>query len=638
MKVLLVGSGAREHALGLALAMDQGTEVFSYMQMKNPGIARISRDFEIGGIEDFEKLGNFVERNKIDFAVIGPEAPLEKGVVDFLKVMGIPSVGPTKSLARLETSKSFTRELMEKYKIPGNAKFKVFRSLGGVKEFLEEMGEYVVKPDGLTGGKGVKVSGEHLKTIEEGVKYCEEVLKSHPIVVVEERLEGEEFSLQCLCDGRHILATPPAQDHKRAFVGDQGPNTGGMGSYSCENHLLPFLTVGDVEKAKDIVQKTCDAIREETGEEYKGVMYGGFILTKDGVKLLEYNSRFGDPEAMNVLPIIKGSFTDVCRAVIEGRLNHIEINFERKATVCKYAVPEGYPSNPVKGEGIDLSDVGESAKIFYASVEERDGGIYMSGSRAVGFVGIADNIEEAERIAEEGVKSVSGKVFHREDIGTRALLDKRVEHMKNLVGKEKIKLGVLGSTKGSDMQAIIDEIESGKLDAEISAVISNKEDAYILERARKHNLNAVFLDPKGKTREDYDKEMMDILDKEGIELVLLIGYMKIVSNGFIEKWRDRVMNVHPSLLPAFGGGMDTDVHETILNHGVKVSGCTIHFTTEEVDSGPIILQKAVPVEEGETVESLKAKVQKAEGELFPEAIRLFKEGRLKVEGNKVKIL
>ena len=201
-----------------------------------------------------------------------------------------------------------------------------------------------------------------------------------------------------------------------------------------------------------------------------------------------------------------------------------------------------------------------------------------------------------------------------------------------------IKLGILASTKGSDMQGIIEAIEAKKLDAEITVVISDKEDAYALERARKHNLKAVFLDPKGKDKQEYDKEIDGILTDNKVELILLIGYMKLISPWFVKKWQNKVMNIHPSLLPAYAGGMDLDVHEEVLKRGCKITGPSLIFIDEGADTGPIILQKALPVEDDDTPESLKAKVQEAEVELLLEGIELFADNKLKVEGKRVKIL
>jgi len=202
-----------------------------------------------------------------------------------------------------------------------------------------------------------------------------------------------------------------------------------------------------------------------------------------------------------------------------------------------------------------------------------------------------------------------------------------------------LNIAVLGSTRGTDLQAVIDAIESGKLtDVKISAVISNKQDAYILERAKKHNLKAIFIDQKGKTREEFDKEVMKILDRENIGLVLLIGYMRFISKEFVDRWRNKIMNVHPSLLPKFAGGMDKNVHKSVLDAGEKETGMTIHFVDEGADTGPVILQKKCSIGPDETVDSLKEKVQQLEGDGFIEAIKLFRDNKLRVKGNAVRIL
>jgi phosphoribosylamine--glycine ligase len=435
IKVLLIGNGAREHAIAEAIRNSpQKHSLFSYMKSNNPGIRSLSSRCEQGEYHDLGRITDFAKQMAADFCVVGPEAPLDHGVVDALAKVGVPSVGPGKELAKLETSKTFARLLMEKHRVPGLPKFGVFREMDGIKEFLDSLDSFVVKPDGLTGGKGVMVHGEHLKDAKDALRYCEEVLKSHASVIVEEKLEGEEFSLQSFTDGRFVLDSPPAQDHKRAYVGDQGPNTGGMGSYSCSNHLLPFIGKGDMEEAHRITELVAKAIAKETGSLYKGVMYGGFMVTRDGVKLLEYNARLGDPEAMNVLPILKSDFIDLCYGIINNSLHKSRTEFDRKASVCKYVVPNGYPENPVKNERIEIAS-SSAARIYYASVDQRPDGLYMSGSRAIAFVGISDDLWSAERIAEEAIKSVKGNVFYRPDIGTRALIEKRIRHMETIRGR-----------------------------------------------------------------------------------------------------------------------------------------------------------------------------------------------------------
>lgn len=435
MNILLIGHGAREHAIAEALKRNESAKVYAFMKSKNPGIASLSEKIDIGAYSDLEAVKRFALKNNIDFAFIGPEDPLSFGVVDSLGEEGIESIGPTKLMARLETSKSFTRDLLEKYNIEGNPIFRAFNkeNFDEIMGFMNEIDAVVVKPDGLTGGKGVKVQGDHFNTKEEALDYCKEVLETHPAVIVEEKLDGEEFSLQCLTDGKTVVATPPVQDHKRAYENDKGPNTGGMGSYSCENHLLPFLKKEHVDRALEITKKVAKAINEETELFYRGVMYGGFILTKKGVKLVEYNARLGDPETMNVLPLLKTDLTGICHAIITQELSRVKIEFDKKATVCKYVVPEGYPNNPLKNDKIEVTN-STKAKAYYASVEQRNNGLYMTGSRAIGFLGIGDNLEEAEKIAEEGANNVEGSVFHRKDIGTKALIEKRVEHIKRILG------------------------------------------------------------------------------------------------------------------------------------------------------------------------------------------------------------
>lgn len=439
--VLLIGNGAREHAMAETLVRSATRpRLYTYMKANNPGIASLSQDIRLGSYSDLKSITAFARAHKVDFALVGPEDPLNEGVVDALQEAGVPAVGPTKDLARLETSKSFTRDLVEKYRIPGNPRYRVFTSPDGLEPFLSELDGIVIKPDGLTGGKGVLVQGDHFQTREEALGYCRRILEEHPSVIVEDKLEGEEFSLQCFCDGKTVVATPAVQDHKRRFVDDRGPNTGGMGSYSCEDHLLPFLTERDVADGLAITRQVAEAIALETGSLYKGIMYGGFIVTRSGVKLLEYNARMGDPEAMNILPLLKSDFAELCRAIIEGSLDRFPVCFEQKATVCKYIVPKGYglpkdhPDASSTGARITVGDAG-AARLYFSSVDQRPDGLYMSTSRAIGVVGIASTLAGAEAVAECAAGAVKGPVDHRPDIGTADLINRRVARMKQIRGR-----------------------------------------------------------------------------------------------------------------------------------------------------------------------------------------------------------
>ena len=435
MKVLVVGTGAREHAIADALKDD--VELYCYMSKVNPGMSKIA-EFKQGDEGEVEKVAEYAKENGIEIAFIGPEAPLGKGIVDELEKNGIKCVGPSQSAARIETDKSFMRKLFEDYDIDGSLIYRVFDNYDDLSAFLDEFDQdVVVKPVGLTGGKGVKIVGDHLKDNEEAKQYSKEVIDNEmggfAQVIIEERAIGEEFTIQAFCDGEHLAPMPAAQDHPHAFEGDVGAITGGMGSYSDANGLLPFLTQEDYDNAVKIMEDTLQAIAKEA-EPYKGILYGQFMLTADGPRLIEYNARFGDPEAMNVLPLLKTPLIDVCKAIVDGTLDEVE--FKPKASVCKYIVPDGYPETEYAGELIEVDEEAiekMGAKVFYAAVSLEDDGIHLSGSRALGIVASGETIAEAEEIAEKACEYVKGNVYHRRDVGTEVLVLKRVEHMKEIL-------------------------------------------------------------------------------------------------------------------------------------------------------------------------------------------------------------
>lgn len=428
MKILVLGNGAREHAICETLSRSKkNPDIICFAGANNPGIAEICTKIEIGNVMDFDHLKQFAQTEKPDFAILGPDDPIAAGAADALKTIGIASVAPTKKLAQLESSKSFTRKLLEKYEVPGNPKFKTFYSTEGLEEFAKECGEIVVKFDGLAGGKGVQVQGDHFPDIASGLDYAKECIQKDGKVVLEEKLVGQEFSLLFFSDGKTLAPMPIVQDNKRAFVHDKGPNTGGMGTVSDANHSLPFLTEKDVQEAKEISIQAMGALQAECNEAFTGILFGGFMATKNGVRLIEYNVRFGDPEALNVLPLLSTDFVEICEAILAGTLEKVNIEFFAQATVCKYVVPQGYPDIPITDEKItiDFNALPENVEIFFRSVEEKDGSFYLKGSRAVAFTAVADTIAEAQYLAEKATQTVSGPVFHREDIGTAELLNSR---------------------------------------------------------------------------------------------------------------------------------------------------------------------------------------------------------------------
>jgi len=782
LKILVVGGGAREHAICDALHRSKNTELYSVMSNKNPGIAKISKDFLIEKEKNIDKVVEYAKLKNVDIVIVGPEAPLEVGLVNELNKAGIKACSPTKEAARIETDKEWMRNLLKKYKIPGQLKCATFKDANKAKKFIEDMNvEVAIKPIGLTGGKGVRVSGDHFKDIDGAMEYVKDVINNkiggQAKVLVEEKAIGEEFTIQAFSDGKTILPLHAVQDHKRLLPGDQGPNcyskdteiltkdgwktfdnvnldeevavvkptsrelkfeeplkkywrnykgemlqfknrnmdllvtpnhrmlvkprkgnkrsyivqakdyrgenyfyqsvvwggenpdfftlpeydygfnrkfnsleinfrdwvkflgiylsegyvskqkyakrvyicqtkksknfnkmkkiisklpfkftyeeknnkfrinstqlgtylekfgtshkkyipdyvknakkniildflksfnlgdgdihhgkmrfcssskrliddiqemiikldyagiitvdkrktminplnkkryraspvysiemkkrnktsirkygvdsvdysdligcvtvstgflvvrrnnriaicgnTGGMGSYSCEDGLLPFLTKSDYEEGAAILQKIVEALDKE-GCRYVGPIYGQFMLTADGPKIIEINARFGDPEAMNVLPLLETDFGEICKAMVEGNLSDKKLKMKKKSTVCKYVVPEGYGIKSMIGEKIYVSEdniKNIGSELFYASVNKENDFVTTTSSRSLAVVGISDDLSQAENICEQALKYVKGDhIFIRHDIGTPELIQKRITHMNKIRG------------------------------------------------------------------------------------------------------------------------------------------------------------------------------------------------------------
>ena len=440
--VLLVGGGGREHAIARALA-DSDADLFACAGNRNPGIAAVAERFETLDATNPTAVRTYAQEVDATLAVVGPEAPLAAGVADALDEAGVYAFGPRAEEARIETDKAFQRRFMREHGVPGCPDFATFDDVEAACEYVDEYdGDLAVKPAGLTGGKGVKVTGDQV-TKEEAKAYLRQ--SNYDRVVLEERLVGEEFTVQALVANGQVRATPAVQDHKRAYEGDEGPNTGGMGSYSDASLHLPFMSEDDYMEALEVIEAVVEAL-----EGYKGVLYGQFMLTAEGVKVVEFNARFGDPEAMNTLPVLNTEFLDVLTAARDGD-DLPQLSFAPKATVCKYAVPDGYPTDPAAGAKVAIDeervaavagetsegsgDGADEAILFFASVDEREDGVYTTTSRSFAVVGVADTITDAERIAEEGLATAGEEGLRvRHDIGKPDLVQKRIDHVRELRG------------------------------------------------------------------------------------------------------------------------------------------------------------------------------------------------------------
>jgi phosphoribosylamine--glycine ligase len=452
--VLLVSYGSRAASIADALCRSENykVEIFDADKQKNPFILERAKDYSLG--IDIENIAQFAKKHKdeIDFGIVGPEGPICAGVRDIVeREAGFPVICPTKEFA-IEGSKVKQRILMDRCAPEANPRFKVFDpakdgGLSDVKKdvwsWLDEFdNEVAVKPDAPAVGKGVGVWGEHFRTRDELFEHFASIYETGP-VLIEEKIEGEEFSVQFFSDGKHLIESPCVRDYKLAFDGDSGPNTGGMGCYKDASNKLPFMSNSDWEEGLRIGKRVFEEMKGEGANPgLRGIpLYMAYTCAKDGVKFFEINSRPGDPEIMNLMPVIKGDFVDICFDMINENLKRIE--FEKQATVITYAVPMtygGYKSDYSGDNIVDLTgayklveEYNDKLRVYPGSMELLDDGRTRAlGSRAVGCVGVADDIEGARNISLEGVGALDGPLWSRSDIGANEHIERSIEHVRNL--------------------------------------------------------------------------------------------------------------------------------------------------------------------------------------------------------------
>ena len=419
MNVLIVGSGGREHALAWKIAQSTHLESL-FIAPGNPGTKELGTNIPIQ-VDDAQGLKDFCKKEKIDLAVIGPEAALAAGVADMLADAGVAVFGPSQAAARIETSKAFSKQFMQRHNIP-TARFAVFSKLAEAQEYIAGLDyPFVVKASGLAAGKGVILPD----TKEEALTALNEMLIQQKFgqageqVIIEERLQGQEVSLLAFCDGKSLAWMLPAQDHKPLLDGGRGPNTGGMGTYAPADICSPEIQ----EKIhRTVMQPAVDGLRQE-GMPFVGVLYAGLILTQDGPRVLEFNARFGDPETQVILPLLKTDLLEVLRACTTGKLHELNLEWSTGAAACVVMASAGYPvekTPPVEISGLD--GVPENCLVFQAGTSEKDGKLLASGGRVLGVTGIAGDIGGAVEKAYAGVSRIDfAGVQYRSDIAHAAL-------------------------------------------------------------------------------------------------------------------------------------------------------------------------------------------------------------------------
>ena len=414
MKILVLGSGAREHALVWKISRSAGARVAC--APGNPGTARYAENVAVN-LDDPSRIAQLARSLAVDLVVVGPESPLVQGAADAIRSEGIPVFGPGAGAAAIEGSKTFAKEVMERAKVP-TAAYRVFDSAQQAEAFVRTQDSAVIKADGLAAGKGVVVARNSSEAVE-AVRSLAKLGAASRRLLIEERLEGEEVSVIALCDGERYVLLPSAQDHKRALDGDVGPNTGGMGAYA----PAPFLDAQGLRKVgEQIIQPTLDALRER-GTPFCGALYAGLMITRSGPKVLEFNCRFGDPEAQVLMMQIDDDLVGLLRDCAEGALKQRAIQVRPGASVGVVLAAEGYPQTPKVGDGIHgLAEAEELGQIFQAATRLDAGRLVTSGGRVLTVCGRGDTIADARARAYAAVARIEFRGMHyRRDIGVRAL-------------------------------------------------------------------------------------------------------------------------------------------------------------------------------------------------------------------------
>lgn len=446
MNILIVGGGGREHAL--AWKLSQSTKVTKiFCAPGNAGISTIAECLPIGA-EDIHQLLDFAKTNHVDLTVVGPEGPLSLGIVDAFEKEGLKIFGASRKAAELESSKSFAKRLMLKYNIP-TASGKTFDNYEDAEKFIYEMGApIVVKADGLAAGKGVIVCS----TVDQAIGALKRIMVEKEFgdagerVVIEERLIGEEASFLAFTDGHTVLPLPSSQDHKPVYDNDEGPNTGGMGAYSPAPVIDGYM---HRKVMREIILPTVKAMKSE-GRPYKGVLYAGLMIDGDNIKVLEFNARFGDPEAQPLLIRLKNDLLPIMEAIVEGRLDEYDLEIDHRTSVCVVMASGGYPGSYPKGlaiEGLDRAAEMDDVVVFHAGTSKSESGVTTSGGRVLGVTALGDDVATAIDKAYQAVSQINWESVHyRKDIGQKALRRREIKPDVAIIMGSDSDLGVMDET------------------------------------------------------------------------------------------------------------------------------------------------------------------------------------------------
>ncbi|MBL7714723.1 MAG: phosphoribosylamine--glycine ligase [Bdellovibrionales bacterium] len=613
LKVLLVGSGAREHALAWKISQSPLLDqlfVYPGGDAWEAGFKRL----EVPSGALWDRVAALSKDHDIDFLVVGPDNALSEGIVDEFKKVGIPAFGPTKAAARIESSKVFSKEVMKAAGVP-TASYQAFSDSKAALRYLDssdvqKWSGWVVKADGLALGKGVHVC----RSLEDSRAAVETLMGISGRVLIEEFLEGEEVSWLAICDGLQASIFESARDYKRVGTGGRGGNTGGMGCYSpVQGHGVEWQD----RLLKEVFEPVLAEMKKR-GSPFTGVLYAGLMVNPKTGRywVLEFNARFGDPEAQVLLPRMQDDVLEILWQASGGSGKSTKLSpkvrMKKEAAVYVVLAAHGYPEKPRKGDAIRVADSLSAPAYFLAGVtRQADGGLLTSGGRVLGALGMDSKLSKARAKAYQAAARVQFEGRHfREDIAGTAVV-------------------VFASGKGSNFEALMKATLDGRLSAQIVGLVTDQEDAKALEVAGRFGVDTkVIPAPKkdsgsqAERRSAHEKNILKAIAEWNPRFIALAGYMRILGPDLIrafwdEKGYSRIVNIHPSLLPAFPG---LEGYRQAYDHGCKVAGVTVHLVDETLDGGPICAQTGFSIEGFQSADQVRARGLEIEHGLYPETL------------------
>jgi len=609
MNVLILGNGARAHVIAETISKSTKVKNIFVIGMEHLNKHRIHN---IKSEDSFDDILTICKIKKIDLVVVGPEKYLVNGITDFLNKHDIKCFGPNKRSSNIEGSKSFSKKLMSSLNIL-TPSYHIFDNYLDAKKLFMTNGmvpkDFVIKVSGLACGKGVFLPNSH----KEMLNVLKEIFiekrfgDSGNKIIVEERLNGIEVSILGFCNGSQVELMPQTKDYKRIYDEDIGLNTGGMGSH-CPVNILNDKELRNIKNSMEKIVKKLN---------YKGVLYAGVMKTFDGeVHILEFNCRFGDPEAQVILNLLESDLVQVMLDCINKK--RLIVKWKSSYVSNIVLSHENYPISKLETSvTVSIGDLDEDIKLYFNNVSLKNNRYLTTGGRVMSVVYCSNNYYDSINKIYNNIHKIKyDGVYFRRDIGLKYL-------MSNSQNLSRTRIAIIGSTNGTSCVKLMDKINKSELNAEVEVIVSNRKKSGILDKAKKYGVSFIYLPfKKGTTCEKYDEQMVNILRAYDIDLVFLIGYMRIVSSVFINEFEGNLLNIHPSLLPKYDGLMDLQVHKKIIENNDKFSGCTLHLVSEKVDGGRIMLQKQCVVKTKSPIE-LKKKIQELEADCIIDFVKIY---------------